>query len=400
MTRSNAALVLHHMHNHRGERHPWLDSVYCFLRFGGYKPSQPDGAVSPGNVTPGQIGHYVHDHALTTTLWLGALLVPLLALACRRWVKPRGAAYIDHPPAPPGRWRFLGWLAAVWALGTALTLVWGHIQDGEMFYFNSWFTYGIYLTLALLAAGAISDLVELATARGRRPWLWTTLAAVLCMVATVGFLTRRIGRYRETEYDNEQSRNAARTVNATLAARPDAPRTKLLVFQQTHWEVAAAVAILLTREGYPCVVAPTWNVLFGDDHAPANFFADWKTGTGGKTPVDVWHVVSAETIDPAWAARYPLLQGCALLPGLPPAGPGRRPTRWSCSVGRVTTAAATCSTDGPSRMATCPRPGAAARLPCSASRPNPFRRTRRWKSIFISAVPISRAANAIPSASS
>ena len=247
--RSNAALILHHMQAHRGERHPWLDSVYCFLRFGAYKPSQPGDTVSPDHVTPGQVGHFVHDHILTATLWLGALLVPLLALACRRWVKPRRAAYADHPPAPPGRWRFLGWLAAIWALGTALTLLWGHIQDGQMFYFNSWFTYGIYFALMLLAAGAVSDIVELAAARERRPWLWTTLAAVLCGLATVGILSRRIGRYREIELDNEDSRNAARTVHATLAARPDAPRTKLLVFQQDHWESAVAVALLLTREG-------------------------------------------------------------------------------------------------------------------------------------------------------
>ena len=229
---SNAALILQHMHTHRGERHPWLDAAYCFLRFGAYKPSQPGAEISPGNVTPGQVGVFVHDHLLMTGLWLGALLLPLLALACRRWVKPSGAAYADYPPAPPGRWRFLGWLAAVWALGTALTLVWGRIQDGDMFYFNSWFTYGVYAALALLAAGALSDLVELAAARARRPRLWTALAAVLCVAVTVGFLSRRTGRYHESEYDNEQSRNTARTVDAILAARPAAPRAKLLVFQQ------------------------------------------------------------------------------------------------------------------------------------------------------------------------
>ena len=64
------------------------------------------------------------------------------------------------------------------------------------------------------------------------------------------------------------------------------------------------------------MVPPEWNIIFGDDHAPADLFADWKGGTGGKTPVDIWHVVASETVDPAWAARYPLVRGCALLPGL------------------------------------------------------------------------------------
>ncbi len=320
-SRSNAALILHHMHTHRGERHPWLDSAYCLLRFGAYKPSQPGNTVSPDNVTPGQIGHFLHDHILMTTLWVGALLVPPLALACRRWIKPRGAAYADHPPAPPGRWRFLGWLAAIWTLATALTLVWGHIQDGQMFYFNSWFTYGTYFALALLAAGAVGDIGELAVAHRRRPGLWTALAAVVCVAAAVGFLSHQVGRYHEANYDTEAARDGTRTVDAVLAARPDAPRTKLLIFEHDRWETVAAVAVLLAREGRPFVVPPDWRIVFGDEHAPADLFAGWKSGRGGQMPVDIWHIVAADTVDPAWAANYPLVQGCALLPGLPALDP-------------------------------------------------------------------------------
>ena len=55
-SRSNFVLVLDHMRNHQGERKPWLDALFCFVRFGTYKPSHSQNWISPGNVTPARSG--------------------------------------------------------------------------------------------------------------------------------------------------------------------------------------------------------------------------------------------------------------------------------------------------------------------------------------------------------
>ena len=322
---SNLAAILRHMHAHKGNTHPWLDALYCFVRFGAYNPSHATiGAISPGRVTPGQIGAFLLHHLEMTALWLGALCLPIVALVLRRRKPPLPDAPDAVDPAR-WRWRFLGWLAAVWLLSGGWTLAWGHIGDGELFYYNSWFTYSIYYVLALLAAGALSDIVERLAARGRRPLVWTTLASVLCVLGTVGYTWRNVHHYRADAYRGPANQAQAQTTLDALAAHPAAPRAKLLIFPGGAWETATGIAVLLTREGYPCLVPSAWDYMFGHDHVRADLFDAMASAPDAAPTLDIWRIVPVNTVDPAYAAAHPLNRGFTLLPGGPevdPAGPG------------------------------------------------------------------------------
>ena len=105
----------------------------------------------------------------------------------------------------------------------------------------------------------------------------------------------------------------------------------------------------MTREGYPCVVPPHWHFLFGDDHAPADLFDGWKSGAGGKLPVDVWHVAPPPM--PSIRRGRRVTRSCRIVRCCRdcPRWTRRHPTRRSGSAGCFTTPPATCSTDGPRR---------------------------------------------------
>ncbi len=335
-TGSNFAHVIDHLRTYHGERKPWLDALYCFVRFSAYKPSRTQNQVSPGNATWDQIGHFLLGHPEMTGLWLCAVVIPCvafvwhrrrlrrLAVASETATETPAAAAVVADPLPRGRWRFLGWLAFMLMLTTGLTVVWGHLQDGDMFYYNSWFTYAIYYALAVLAAGGVAEIVEIRAARARHPGVWTGLAAVLCLLATAGVLGRHLGHFRTVEYDQEIYRAASRTVDAALAAHPGAPPAKLLVFPHDGWGAASAIAAKLTRAGRECVVLPEWYFMFGDGHAPADVIARLASAKG-RPPYDVWHIVSAPAAGPELTARCPLADGYVLQAGglgIDPAVPG------------------------------------------------------------------------------
>ncbi len=322
--RSNFAHVLDHMRTYHGERKPWLDALFCFVRFSTYKPSHTQNQISPGQATWGQIGHYLLGHPEMTALWLCAVVIPFVAFVAHRrrlgrlvvaseMVTEMPAAAVVKP-LPRGRWRFLGWLAFMVGLSAGLTVTWDHLQDGEMFYYNSWFTYAIYYALAVLAAGGIAEIVEIQAARTRRPGVWTGLAAAVCLLAAGGVLARHLGHFRTNEYDQDNYRAASRTVDAALAARPDAPPAKLLVFPHDGWGAATGIAAKLTRAGRECIVPPDWYFMFGDGHAPADVF-ERLASAKGQPPYEVWHLIPASEAGPGLMARYPLVDGYVLQAG-------------------------------------------------------------------------------------
>ena len=167
-SQSNLQLILDHVHTHSGEeRHPWLDSLYYFLRFGVYKPSLDEylfehHAAHPAilhlfgaTIATTELVQFFGMHLRMMAIWSGALLLIVVA-GIRRLRREELSS-----SASAGRWRFLVCLGIVCVLCAGLTLVWGHVQDGDMFYFNAWFNYGIYFVLGLIAVGALVDTLEL-----------------------------------------------------------------------------------------------------------------------------------------------------------------------------------------------------------------------------------------------
>ncbi len=324
-----------HLQTYRGEHHALLASFEYFLRFAAYTPSLPtgDGTFS-GAVTPQTLRHFLLHHPLMMLLWLGALLSPLLPLAVRVW---RGkeptllgetavsAALPTVYEAPAGRWRFLGWLYVTWLLSVGLTLFWGTIQDGAMFYYNAWFDYSIWYVLALFAAGALADALDAFTFRSERRLLWKAGVILLCAGLAGVTLARHPERFRADDADGEADRLQHRSVADRLSTEPaGTPRAKLLFFPHDAWQSATGIAVQLTRAGRPAYVSPEWETVFGPDHQ----VPDWKNVVS--RPADTnptfecWHLVSKQKVS-GEDARFPLFMDYALVPGGLPIDPAVAP---------------------------------------------------------------------------
>ena len=326
---SNFALILAHLRTQHGLAHPWRDALFYFLHFGAYRANVLSGALPPGT-RPGQISHYFANHVQMTLIWGGAILSPLLAggmlLFRRPAVAAAAAPVADGTAAPvavvvetvsprPARWRFLGALGLVWLLSVGLTLVWAHIQDGEMFYYNAWFNHAIYFTLALLAAVAVSDALESVASRraawaGRGP----VVGGALCLLAGALVIGLHRNQFQCTECTGPAEVGQARTVFAALRDRPDAPRTKLMLFSlPSAWSSATGIAVLLERAGDRPRVLEDWSVTFGADLALRAPQLE-EIGLPGHEPMDIWRLLPAANY-PELAARAPLVAGFALQAG-------------------------------------------------------------------------------------
>ena len=304
---SNVALILHHLRMHQGERHPYVDAVMYFVNFGAYKPP-----ALVENSSWQEIIRYLSHHPQMSSLWLGAAVSPLLALALRYWLKRPIAPPESADPRVPGRWRFLAWLSVCLAVTTVLTLYWAHIQDGPMYHYNAWFNFGIYFTYAVLGAVAVTDMLEVLLSRLPAPRLSAGLVAAVCLVLVVVVYEQRPRRFHALVGDDPVTRAMADTVFAALAEHPDAPRVKFLdIPDERPVGAAPALAILLKRAGYEFRVRYEWKTMLGDanvlgDDYPASLVAAEK-----QTPMEVWRFVRTEAV-PAVAAKRPLAENFGL----------------------------------------------------------------------------------------
>jgi hypothetical protein len=165
-----------------------------------------------------------------------------------------------------GTRRFLACAAVYLFLATALTLQWGVVQDGEMFYYNAWFDFAIYY-FALLIAAAFSMSLGIALLQRHpetRPGLLEIGVAVLAAVICMGYFGQRLRIVDHTWSVRQAMHNRIAGVIADTAT----PKTvKFLNFPALAWPVSAAVAVQLDRALEPFVVSSDWATLFGSAHA-------------------------------------------------------------------------------------------------------------------------------------
>lgn len=321
--------ILEHLRTHKGERHTFNDSLDYFLHFATYYPSLPYAkGTFEGAATLKASQDFLLHHPRTLLLWLGALLSPLLPLAARLWrgkepvllgdVAGSTATPEDYV-SPAGRWRFLGWLWLVWIVSVGLTLYWGTIQDGEMFYFNAWFDYSIWLVLALLAAGSVADALDAALFRSERAGLWKTGAILACLGLTAAVLVRHPERFHAGDGAEEWAQVQQRAVAEAFTTEPaGTARAKLLVFPADYWENATGIAVQLTRAGRPAYVLPDWEFMFGAGHGFPNWEGLLSQPAETNLDFEVWHVVSNKGAAGNDAARPLMMLDAALVPnGLP-----------------------------------------------------------------------------------
>ena len=195
-----------------------------------------------------------------------------------------------------------------------LTIVWGHIQEGPMYYYNALFNFAIYYGLLLIFATTAALWVA------RRVFAWPseitsdssnwrkrvrTIGPLLLLLAAFAAFRHEARRFRYVGEDAGQQHLFAATM--ARAMEIDSTQPKLLSFEGQAWAEAVGVALYLQRAGsqwYVADYAPSIPLIFGRDLAIP------EKETSARLPnASVWRVVS-----PASADVLAREQGSTVLP--------------------------------------------------------------------------------------
>ena len=324
---SNLALILDHMHNYRGEHKSLVRSFLYFLQYGAYTPFIP---YTADHLDDMQFGHfdfgsataYLRAHALAYALWLGGAAL----LAGAAWRRPAGPG--DTRAGQPGSRRFFARLGGLLATAIALTLYWGTIQDGRMYYYNAWFNFGIYGALGLAALAAACLLIVRDRPAAGPAW-WPQVAAWGTALAVCVVLAGPL-RVRAANPETNEAMHAGVLRAIAVYAPPDKRGiTKILRFGSWYWDGAIAVALQLQREGNRFIVPDQWGIVFGQGNT-------WKASLRAPSPppAERWFIDAEPVIDPSLpSVSFPILHNVsklsemitvsADLPVLDPAGDDR-----------------------------------------------------------------------------
>jgi hypothetical protein len=273
-TPSNLQLVVDHLRSNYGPRKGLLRAVLYFLHFGAYAP-YPNSNTIPAfeNFDLPGTSEFFRVHWRAYGLWLVVVSIPLLLMRA-------GAAPADHQDdnrSVSNLNPFLGRLYLVLCSAIALTLVWGHIQEGRMYYYNALFNFAMYYGLLLIFAITIArsfahgKLAAFATSRSAlRNWSSKLMRVgpFLITLAAVTVFAGEARHFRFRPQDSEQQLVFATAMERALAS--DSIQPKLLSFEGQAWAETVGVALYLRRAGvdwYVADYAPSIPLIFGRDRA-------------------------------------------------------------------------------------------------------------------------------------
>ncbi len=283
-SRSNVAAILRHMHEHHSSK-PFERAWFYFLQFGAYVPYTTVGNAFADYDRAGMRG-FLRAHAAIYSFWGLVALLCAWALGSGPWA---GRSVEVAVPAPavgfsPGRGdarRFRAWAAVFLLLTVALTLRWNTTQDGDMFYFNSWFTFALYYFGALIALAVGCSLLptpSLTSVRAvvpGRPMLarGERLLGVAAVLAVAGLGAHSLRFYDPDPVSTQAMHDDVRRAeeaSRVAAGGPGADPTKMLIFGYDTAPVAVAVALQLERDHVPFVSQKLWQVFIGGRHHWSN----------------------------------------------------------------------------------------------------------------------------------
>jgi hypothetical protein len=256
---SNLAAIFNHLRGYRPEHKSLAKSVFYFLQYGAYATYQA-GRSDFGDFTPEGMRRYLAANLPFYVAWSVAfgLSAWVIARQIWRWVGSR----TSDPTT-----RFLAWAGVYLFLSVALTLRWGVIQDGEMFYFNAFFNFAIYFFAALIAAAEVVRLVVAATAR----WTKTDsgiLEPILAALAFILSLAVLISQLRMTDPSWHAHLLTHDGVAQAIVSDRQTPGDTFLDFPQLAWPVAVGIALEVEREGGKFAVPDRWKTMFGPEYPP------------------------------------------------------------------------------------------------------------------------------------
>ena len=267
-SQSNFAAILHHVHTHRGEHKPLSLSWFYFLQFGAYAPYRPH-QLELLHPDAAGVRAYLRGHAVFYVGWSAVAALVLWAGTRAAWPRPHRPA--NHPPAT-NDWRearrFLTWATAFFVACLVLTLYWGTIQDGQLFYYNAWFNFGLYYFGLLIALAVVCEWLLGITrdANAPTPARLERIASVAAVLVLAGFFS---GKLRIRDPDPASTLAMHDSVARALAATAPAdgrPVIQSLRFTDDLWIIMAGVGIQIERAGQPFCVPDGWALFFGLDH--------------------------------------------------------------------------------------------------------------------------------------
>ena len=313
---SNFAAILQHLHDQAKDRKNLARSAVYFLLYGSYAPYRV-GKNYFGYYDLGGFLAHLRAHVLLYLGWLvvlGLVLqAPLVYLGTR--ARPRAEAASTVPPLADTR-RFLAWAALIFGLNVVLSLYWGTRQDGQMFYYNSWFNFAIYyfgllIAVAVLCTAWLGVEARLAGAGRLGARLLGVGAVILIAVHSAGRL--RIYNFYDPEGTRATHDNVARAIATQDANHPAV--CKVLYLPDDYWPVCVGVGLQLARAGDAFVVRGRWQNTLGAQY-------DWRnlTEKGLKGGLFPWYIVPRGTRPPGVPADAPVipLRGDAVLMVSPP----------------------------------------------------------------------------------
>lgn len=306
---SNLALILQHMRLYQGEHKSFVRSLLYFLQYGAYTPFIPYTADHLDDMQFGHFDHasamaYLRAHALTYALWLGGLALLVGAV----WRRPSETS--EPAEDAPVSGRFFARLCGLLATAIGLSLYWGTIQDGRMYYYNAWFNFGIYgaLGLGVAAAAALFFMRTWPAARALSRW-----PAIIAWTAAIAVCASLAGPLRIRAADPEVNAAMHAGIMRVMAAYapPEKRATvKILRFGSWYWDGAIAVALQLQRDGNRFIVPEQWGIVFG----PRN---TWKVyeRERPRPAAERWFIDTEPVQDPQLAAvRFPILHNVCKTP--------------------------------------------------------------------------------------
>jgi hypothetical protein len=273
---NNLALIVEHLRTSYGERKGLLRSLFYFLHFGSYAayPSQQQIPALETFDAAGMRSFFLL-HWRACALWLASILL-VVVTARTNLAGDSGQRTIR---------KFRQRICLILAVAFGLSLVWGSIQEGPMFYYNALFNFAIYYAWLLLVALSAAVWIEGRLSGWPRRMRIIGLIALMLLVGRAVIKERR--HFRATPDANE-NRFFATAVDRALALDPVQPK-----FVNFDWQAggqATRVALYLERRGVRWWVREDWPLLFGEER----IIREGKSGQPFPNPESsfwwvVWH---------------------------------------------------------------------------------------------------------------
>ena len=246
---NNLQLIVQHLQHSYGAGKSAAQSVLYFLHFGAYA-AYPSSNSIPSFETfdwPGTVAFFT-KHWEAYGLWV------LVLAACV--VLAKRPPSIDEPER-----RFRRTLILMLCAAIALSIVWGCIQEGPMFYYNALFNFAIYYALLIFFALVCARWVEeRAVAWPRRI---TMVARVALGAAVIAAFIFKAQHFRSATPDQAEQKQFAAAIEQALKLDPVEP--KFFNFDWQGGGQTTRVALYLERRGVRWWVREDWPLLFGEE---------------------------------------------------------------------------------------------------------------------------------------